>query len=444
MEADTAMPALPDDMLAAILSRLPSRTLAASRCVCEAWRDLVDERQLLLPRLLPHSVRGIFANYIGHEKPHFFARPASSMTVGPRIDGEFSYIAPPDNHRGGRFKVEDHCNGLVLCRDDGRGDLYVCNPMDQRWVHLPLLDETGRRKSRAFLVFDPAVSLHYEVLMSPDVATLRGVHGHMEWPPSPWTWHVFSSRTKRWQERVFVREGEAAGTIADMLRVMETVSYVTVSPWRYAAYWQGALYVHCHGEYVSRLSLTDRKYQVIESPIDRTDNKVRSFLGRSKEGIYFAAIRQCRLRVWTLYEWHGQREWVLKYDRVLKPRDWSVALASYQQIHGEGPWIWDDVYDSAMEENAIDWSSDDDNIIPTCNRKKNTEHGGGEYPGYIVLGFNPYKEAIFLASNIVVVAYHLNTSKVQLLGILKPSTHEFGMYDSFVYTPCHSLRHRGL
>ncbi|CAN6381994.1 unnamed protein product [Urochloa humidicola] len=262
METSTAMPALPDDLLVSILGSLPARSLAASRCVCKAWCGLVDERQLLLPHLLPHSVRGIFANnYVDHFRPHFFARPATSATtVGPWVHGEFSYVAP-ENHWRGDYKVEDHCNGLVMYRDyDLSADLYVCNPVTRRWVHLPFLEGIGWRQPRAFLVFDPAVSLHYEVLMSPlDLGKdewwkYQGspTGNTAEWPPTRWTWHVFSSRTGLWRERVFVREGEAAGTVTDMLTVMGAVSYVTESPWRYAAYWEGALYVHCHGEYVSR------------------------------------------------------------------------------------------------------------------------------------------------------------------------------------------------
>ncbi|OEL14532.1 hypothetical protein BAE44_0024442 [Dichanthelium oligosanthes] len=148
----------------------------------------------------------------------------------------------------------DHCNGLVLYGRDDYGEVYVCNPMTRRWVELPLLSQILMRKPRAFLVFDPAVSLHYEVLvvapLYPEKQTLPPAD---EWPPSRWAWHVFSSRTGRWRERAFVREGDAAGTVADMLKVMESVPHVTESLWRYAAYWQGALYVHCQGEYVSRL-----------------------------------------------------------------------------------------------------------------------------------------------------------------------------------------------
>ncbi|OEL12830.1 hypothetical protein BAE44_0026149 [Dichanthelium oligosanthes] len=63
MEEAEMAPRLPDDALAAILRRLPQRTLAASRRVCRAWRAVADARGLLRPRLLPHAVRGIVVNF---------------------------------------------------------------------------------------------------------------------------------------------------------------------------------------------------------------------------------------------------------------------------------------------------------------------------------------------------------------------------------------------
>ena len=72
-----------------------------------------------------------------------------------------------------------------------------------------------------------------------------------EWPPATWPWHVFSSTTMRWEEKVFVREGEAAGTVAGLL-LHSSDDYCYDARWRYGAYWQGTLYMHCRGEYVSR------------------------------------------------------------------------------------------------------------------------------------------------------------------------------------------------
>ena len=111
----TGTPAvLPDDALAAVLGRLPARSLAASRCVCQAWRRLVDERRLLLPHVLPHAVRGLFVNYRDLGRPHFFARPGPATARGRRrVDGELSFI-PRSREDYRWFTIEDHCNGLVL------------------------------------------------------------------------------------------------------------------------------------------------------------------------------------------------------------------------------------------------------------------------------------------------------------------------------------------
>jgi hypothetical protein len=59
----------------------------------------------------------------------------------------------------------------------------------------------------------------------------------MEWPLSAWaTWHEFSSSTRKWVEKAFVQESEAAGTAGDLL-LNEGWAFGPVErPWRYAAY----------------------------------------------------------------------------------------------------------------------------------------------------------------------------------------------------------------
>jgi hypothetical protein len=95
------------------------------------------------------------------------------------------------------------------------------------------------------------------VLLSPEDPGWKQVEKddvchRMEWPPLPWaTWHEYSSSTGRWAEKVFVRQGEAAGTAGDLLIKEWGGSHVEPA-WRYAAYWKAALYIHCHVEYVLR------------------------------------------------------------------------------------------------------------------------------------------------------------------------------------------------
>jgi hypothetical protein len=56
---------------------------------------------------------------------------------------------------------------------------------------------------------------------------------------------VFSSFTKRWEEKAFSRVGEAAGTVLE-LGIADIGNDST------AVYWHGALYVQCQKGFVLR------------------------------------------------------------------------------------------------------------------------------------------------------------------------------------------------
>lgn len=111
---------------------------------------------------------------------------------------------------------------------------------------------------RAHLAFDPVVSprIRYEVLVpppepgKPETAEERAT----EWPPAMWTWDAFSSAAGRWKQAVFVREGDAAGTALSLRfgRYSYDPVYYDEPRWYNSAYWKGALYLHCRGEYVAR------------------------------------------------------------------------------------------------------------------------------------------------------------------------------------------------
>ncbi|CAO2150021.1 unnamed protein product [Urochloa humidicola] len=528
---------LPDDALAGVLARLPPRSLAAARLVCTAWRDLIDDRRLLLQHLLPHSVGGLFLSFMDHETPHFFSRPPPP----PRIDGGFGFAAPAGEERFYWHRVADHCNGLVLF---SREALFLCNPATRWWVRLPPLcsDEDGGGDGhwgrRAFVVFDPAaVPPYWEVLLAPreprreprrprgddeddgdveehgeiseddddddedekeeehdriseedngrawrtmewqqehgeiaeddggawptmewqqehgEIAEDDGgawqakewqwqhEHGEIaeddggawrtvEWPPVAWTWHAISSMTMRWEERVFVREGEAAGTVAGLL--LHSLDDIYDGRWRYAAYCHGALYVHCRGEFVSRLSLSTNEYRVIKSPIDLAEchQGTHSFLGRSGNKVCFAALGWNKLRVWILDESGDETEWQLKHQIV-------VNLPDYEQMSSYvGRWTIDDYYEAegeeALEQHDEGWNSDEDDFMDNVV----ADDDDGHKWGVMFLGFHPYKEVVFLTEHDRGIAYHLDSKKIQYLGKMHPRTYNRGLYESVVYTPC--------
>ncbi|TVU23648.1 hypothetical protein EJB05_26027, partial [Eragrostis curvula] len=246
----------------------------------------------------------------------------------------------------------------------------------------------------------------------------------MEWPPSRWRCHQLSPKTGRWRERVFVREGEAAGTVADLL--MDSVPYSWEPRWRFSAYWQGALYLHCHG----------CPCQTQHTELSNLRSTAPSAITISEKGVYFAAIYKWQLRVWILTESSPDRtEWIVRHDRVLKPNSWSAVAHDYHRIKFEGPWNLDD-YEKRKTRADFDWSSDDDDVIQTVDWYENSNDDEDMNPDtFHVLGFHPYKEVIFLTTCGLAVAYHLNSIKVQFLGILSPIDYSRGLTDSFVYTP---------
>jgi hypothetical protein len=92
----------------------------------------------------------------------------------------------------------------------------------------------------------------------------------------------------------------------------------------------------------------------------------------------------------------------------------------------------------APAEEKYDWSSDDDNIMDTeCIDR---EAWWSKHIGF--LGFHPYKEIVFLSqSSEIGLAYHLNSSRVQVLGSSSPANDGAIVEDqdyesSLPYTPC--------
>jgi hypothetical protein len=106
--------------------------------------------------------------------------------------------------------------------------------------------DSGFGWREAYLVFDPTVSPHYQVLLIHTDLVDQALEGlESEWPPSPYSIPVYSSRIGAWEARPFVREGAAAGTVAGVRSAAEPL-------YRHAVCRHETLYVHCQGDFVMR------------------------------------------------------------------------------------------------------------------------------------------------------------------------------------------------
>ncbi|KAF8722825.1 hypothetical protein HU200_021953 [Digitaria exilis] len=306
-----------------------------------------------------------------------------------------------------------------------------------------------------YLVFDPTVSSHYEVFSIPRVPykeypdddpggiKIYGRHAEerigrallrSSWPLSPCVLNVFSSRTGSWHKRFFDRDGEAAGSVADM--------QLDERYWmrrRNSVYCHGALYVHCENDYIMRISLSANKYRMVKPPRVTCDN-LEFNLGKSGKDVYYALLDDDDLlRVWILAEPSacGELEWILKHDSGC-----SLFLPSLNCVpKAQGPWNLHDVTSgkggesgAVQKEHKYEWNSDDESIL------HNEDSGPSRCcDGYLdILGFHPYKEIIFMHwSTRRVLAYHLNSSKLEDLGHLRPNNMTVDdIGTTFPFTPC--------
>lgn len=228
------MDILPEDVLAEVLSRLPPRTLAVSRAVCKAWRAVADAR-CHPPRtdLLPVTVGGVFIMTNEAEDPAFLVRPS----MAHRIAGDVGWYLRKERFFTVVPLVVDCCNGLLLLDDADQ----VVNPATRQWRRLPpcpILRTDGYHYK--FLVFDPAVSPHYQVvaMRRPRDRKEKLSKQGLEWRlPSVYMVRIYSSSTGTWEERAFMLEEGTPRTDTNVLPRLDPAGH-------HAAYWDGKLYVY--------------------------------------------------------------------------------------------------------------------------------------------------------------------------------------------------------
>ncbi|CAN6344969.1 unnamed protein product [Urochloa humidicola] len=416
--------------------RVPPRGLAACRRVCRKWRAIVDSRHLLRPDLLPLSVGGIFLSLgrAPQAPPALFARSspaARRILAGRQLERYVETITTETDTLV--MTILDCCNGFVLLADE-----LVVNPATRQCARVPPCPAwpDGYCLGDAYLAYDPLVSPNdFEVILIQDTSFYEDkLEDGSEWPPSCYTMSMYSSRTGAWEERPFVRDGDPAGTFAEARSAREPET-------RHAVYWHGALYVHCKGDFILRIELPDHKYRVIKLPEGVSSTAYFYLhLAKSKDGVCLALARGgFELQVWLLNEADGKTEWLSKYHINLRAVD--ALFKADRDYPVDNPWILRDGYykngcSNREREVVEEWDSDNDDVLE-IEAGRGSEEKGHSSGLVSILGFHPFKEVAFLQLSLGrVVACHLDTSKIQDLGMLSLGYYGDVVDTTFVYTPC--------
>ncbi|CAL5078832.1 unnamed protein product [Urochloa decumbens] len=167
--------ALPDEIIAEILSRLPAKPLFRFKCVSKSWFALTT----YIIKKLPQTLQGFFyGDNSGENYGHFINLVGRSM---PPVDCAFSFLTKlPEIEK---INLLGSCNGLILLRHIPYVDpnnvkalgYIVCNPAIKEWVAVPNsgwtlppypeeLFNAEDVLTLTYLFFDPAVSSQFKVL----------------------------------------------------------------------------------------------------------------------------------------------------------------------------------------------------------------------------------------------------------------------------------------
>lgn len=135
-------------------------------------------------------------------------------------------------------------------------------------------------------------------------------------------------------------------------------------------------------------------------------------------------------RIWLLNELCGQMEWVLKSNIDLEK---EIPLRPFANKYSK-PWTVTPRYnmEAPAQDKVDEWDFDDGIVLKSTDNK--SDEPCWPY-AMVFLGFHPYKEIVFLCVSSMALCYHLNTSKVQVLGSLQVTEREW----SFPYMSCWEL-----
>ncbi|KAF8677898.1 hypothetical protein HU200_046382 [Digitaria exilis] len=155
---------LPDDPLVEILSRATVKDLHRFKCVSKGWRGLIANP--LHGKKLPQTLQGFFSSYPGESFNHD-GRSFINLFGGtpPPFDPSLPFLKNLPGIR--KIWLLGSYGGLLLFSLRRLGYI-VFNPATEQWAAVPSEHTPADKDCRfrhAFLVFHPAVSSHFQLVI---------------------------------------------------------------------------------------------------------------------------------------------------------------------------------------------------------------------------------------------------------------------------------------
>ncbi|CAL4987588.1 unnamed protein product [Urochloa decumbens] len=136
------MERLPEDTVAAILLRLPSKSVLRAGAACKAWRRITTAPHFVAARAPPPASIIVCTDLDGSPWPHLAldAVPVSSSDSEDGAAGRRRLVRYPNTP----LHIKPHCLLLASCEGvllfaTGAGCYLLCNPVTRRWAEMPRL-----------------------------------------------------------------------------------------------------------------------------------------------------------------------------------------------------------------------------------------------------------------------------------------------------------------
>ncbi|PUZ44224.1 hypothetical protein GQ55_8G072600 [Panicum hallii var. hallii] len=315
MAGRTRFSDLHDDLVAAVLARLPLRQVARARLVCRRWRALTADHSFLRITASRRTAAGFFVNDHLSVRADYVPFPLDCSTAaedGPSPDLSFipSAALPGDPPRGGigDVHVSSSCNGLLLlwCPIHRPAGHYACNPLTRELARIPVVEGLHSLN----LAFDPSVSPHYRVVAFGHVSDI----------------HVYSSETRCW--------GAAVHHDRSLFSGLRSV---------HGVFWNGSM-VWTVGHSLVQFVLEGGHLKTIPMPPKRKKGWFCAYIGvsaRHLQMIGYTKEEKLTACFEILEMQRGRSEWSHLY---------RVDLGRVKELHPEIEWP---TWDSRSEEHKV-------------------------------------------------------------------------------------------
>ncbi|XP_077236823.1 F-box protein At5g07610-like [Tasmannia lanceolata] len=285
---------LGDDLVMAILSKLPAKHLVKCKTLSKSFHNLISDFISRKKPMLPMSI--LLCPNLDFKNTAFVRIGYARMNPSPGKEEEEEERAVTNINKGMEHLpsciLQDYRNGLLLFFEITSTNYYICNPLTNKWFALPPFSDF-HLYFNSVLAFDPHISHHYKVICFLITRTSDSLLG----------FQIFSSETGNWVRYKMFEQPRAS----------YFTCYLSIT-----AFLNGVVYV-LSLNHVIGFTVEEERFWEIQLP-EAVNKSFKRNLGVSGGFLHYCThSHDNQFRIWVFNKYHNSvGEWILKKSIGLK------------------------------------------------------------------------------------------------------------------------------